>query len=43
MHKREDFPGLDPNQRHYLACGGLDEVWVSPRSAPARPAAEVAA
>jgi succinate dehydrogenase/fumarate reductase flavoprotein subunit len=43
MHKREDCPGLDANQRHYLACGGLDEVWVSPRSAAVRQTEEVAA
>jgi succinate dehydrogenase/fumarate reductase flavoprotein subunit len=36
MHKREDFPSLDVNQRHYLACGGLDEVWVSSRRAAGR-------
>jgi len=27
MHKRLDFPKLDPNQRHYLAVGGLDKLW----------------
>jgi succinate dehydrogenase/fumarate reductase flavoprotein subunit len=43
MHKREDHPGIDVNQRHYLACGGLDEVWVSPRSAAVRQTEEVAA
>lgn len=43
MHKREDFPALDGDQRHYLASGGLDEVWVTPHAAPVLPAAEVAA
>jgi len=27
MHKRLDFPLLDPTQRHYLAVGGLDTLW----------------
>ncbi|HWE75371.1 MAG TPA: FAD-binding protein [Stellaceae bacterium] len=43
MHKREDFPRQDVNQRHYLACGGLDEVWVSSRRAAGRQTKEVAA
>ena len=30
MHKRLDYPLLDPNQRHYLAIGGLDKLWVRP-------------
>ncbi|BDI34281.1 oxidoreductase [Capsulimonas corticalis] len=30
MHKRLDYPQLDPNQRHYLAVGGLDKLWVRP-------------
>ncbi|NTZ18639.1 FAD-dependent oxidoreductase [Paenibacillus sp. JMULE4] len=28
MHKREDFPELDSNQRYRLVSGGLDQVWV---------------
>lgn len=32
MHKYEDYPELDPNQRHYLISGGLDEVWVKSES-----------
>ena len=27
MHKREDFPELDPAQQHHIFSGGLDEVW----------------
>jgi len=27
MHKRLDYPALDPAQRHYLAVGGLDKLW----------------
>lgn len=27
MHKRMDYPQLDPAQRHYLAVGGLDALW----------------
>jgi succinate dehydrogenase/fumarate reductase flavoprotein subunit len=30
MHKRLDHPKLDPNQRHYLAVGGLDQLWTRP-------------
>ena len=43
MHKREDYPGQDAGQRHYLTSGGLDEVWTSTRLAPARDDVEVAA
>jgi succinate dehydrogenase/fumarate reductase flavoprotein subunit len=42
MHKREDFPTQDAEQRHYLVSGGLDEVWVSPRPAPELEIAEAA-
>jgi succinate dehydrogenase/fumarate reductase flavoprotein subunit len=31
MHRRDDFPGQDDGQRHYLTTGGLDEVWTSAR------------
>lgn len=34
MHKRLDYPQLDPNQRHYLISGGLDKVWVRREAAP---------
>jgi succinate dehydrogenase/fumarate reductase flavoprotein subunit len=30
MHKRLDYPKLDPSQRHYLAVGGLDKLWTRP-------------
>jgi succinate dehydrogenase/fumarate reductase flavoprotein subunit len=30
MHKRLDFPQIDPSQRHYLAVGGLDKLWTRP-------------
>lgn len=40
MHKREDFPQLDPAQHHRLLTGGLDDVWVTPE--PVRPVAEMA-
>jgi succinate dehydrogenase/fumarate reductase flavoprotein subunit len=43
MHRREDYPGQDPNQRRYLTSGGLDEVWVAPRPAPALRVEEMAA
>lgn len=29
MHKRDDFPKLDPNQHHRILSGGLDEVWTA--------------
>jgi succinate dehydrogenase/fumarate reductase flavoprotein subunit len=34
MHKRLDHPHLDPNQRHYLAVGGLDRLWTRPVAVP---------
>jgi succinate dehydrogenase/fumarate reductase flavoprotein subunit len=37
LHRRSDFPNLDPAQEHRLISGGLDDVWV--RRAPATPAA----
>ncbi len=30
MHKRSDFPALDPSQQRRLLCGGLEQVWVKP-------------
>jgi succinate dehydrogenase/fumarate reductase flavoprotein subunit len=29
MHRRRDFNSLDPQQRHRITCGGLDELWTS--------------
>jgi succinate dehydrogenase/fumarate reductase flavoprotein subunit len=29
MHKRGDFPAVDPAQHHRLISGGLDRVWVT--------------
>ena len=29
MHRRDDFPTLDPAQQHRILTGGLDEVWTS--------------
>jgi succinate dehydrogenase/fumarate reductase flavoprotein subunit len=34
MHKRLDFPTIDPSQRHYLAVGGLDKLWTRPVPVP---------
>jgi len=34
MHKRVDYPATDPNQRHYLAVGGLDKLWTRPEAVP---------
>ena len=33
LHRRTDFPKLDPNQRHHLISGGLDHVWVRRKEA----------
>jgi succinate dehydrogenase/fumarate reductase flavoprotein subunit len=32
LHRRSDFPNLDPTQRHHLISGGLDKVWVRRRA-----------
>ncbi|MGC4071972.1 MAG: FAD-binding protein [Nibricoccus sp.] len=34
MHKRLDYPKLDPEQRHYLAVGGLEKLWTRPVPVP---------
>lgn len=31
MHRRDDFPDQDAQQRHYVTTGGLDNVWTSVR------------
>jgi succinate dehydrogenase/fumarate reductase flavoprotein subunit len=41
LHRRSDYPKLDPAQEHRLLSGGLDEVWV--RRIPATPGAEALA
>ncbi|GGG74067.1 FAD-dependent oxidoreductase [Paenibacillus radicis (ex Gao et al. 2016)] len=41
MHKRTDYPDIDPNQHYRLLAGGIDDVWVKPEPQPALPAAEV--
>lgn len=28
LHRRTDYPALDPNQTHHLISGGLDDIWV---------------
>ena len=33
MHKRTDFPALDPNQQHHLVARGVDSIELSSRSA----------
>jgi succinate dehydrogenase/fumarate reductase flavoprotein subunit len=32
LHRRSDFPNLDPAQEHHLITGGLDAVWVKRRA-----------
>lgn len=29
MHRRSDFKTLDPQQRHRVICGGLNDLWTS--------------
>ena len=31
LHRRSDFPQLDPAQEHHLTTGGVDEIWVRRR------------
>jgi succinate dehydrogenase/fumarate reductase flavoprotein subunit len=42
MHRRDDFPDQDDQQRHYITSGGLDEVWTSFRPHAAAVYAEAA-
>jgi succinate dehydrogenase/fumarate reductase flavoprotein subunit len=42
MHRRDDFPGQDDRQRHYITAGGLDDVWTSVRPHAATDYAEAA-
>jgi succinate dehydrogenase/fumarate reductase flavoprotein subunit len=32
LHRRSDFPNLDPNQTHHLISGGVDQIWVRRRA-----------
>jgi succinate dehydrogenase/fumarate reductase flavoprotein subunit len=32
MHRHLDYPQQDPNQKHHLLSGGLDQVWVNSES-----------
>ena len=32
LHRRSDFPDLDPTQTHHLITGGLDHVWLRRRA-----------
>jgi hypothetical protein len=43
MHKRYDHLQQDPAQRAYLTTGGLDEIHISARPAPALPPEVLAA
>jgi succinate dehydrogenase/fumarate reductase flavoprotein subunit len=43
MHKRYDHLQQDPSQRAYLTVGGLDEIHISARPAPALPPEVLAA
>jgi succinate dehydrogenase/fumarate reductase flavoprotein subunit len=31
LHRRSDYPNLDPNQTYHLISGGLDHIWVKPK------------
>ncbi len=39
LHRRSDFPDLDPAQEHRLLSGGLDDIWVRRTTATAAAAA----
>jgi succinate dehydrogenase/fumarate reductase flavoprotein subunit len=43
MHRREDHAQTDSAQHHYLTVGGLDEVWIARRPAPAQRVENIAA
>lgn len=32
LHRRSDFPNLDPNQTRHLISGGVDQIWVKRRA-----------
>jgi succinate dehydrogenase/fumarate reductase flavoprotein subunit len=32
LHRRSDYPDLDPNQTHHLNSGGVDQIWVKRRA-----------
>ncbi len=34
MHRRDDHPALDPEQRHHVLSGGLDHVWTETVGVP---------
>lgn len=36
MSKRDDHPGLDPEQHHHILTGGLDHVWTTTGPAESR-------
>jgi succinate dehydrogenase/fumarate reductase flavoprotein subunit len=36
VHRRSDYPSLDPAQQHRLNTGGLDAVWTKAEAGPAR-------
>jgi succinate dehydrogenase/fumarate reductase flavoprotein subunit len=43
MHRREEFPQLDPTQRHHLISSGLDEIAIAAQPAAERSHQELAA
>ncbi|GGJ79854.1 pyridine nucleotide-disulfide oxidoreductase [Pilimelia anulata] len=42
MARRQEYPQLDPGQRHRLTVGGLDELWTAPEPVAGRALAAVA-
>jgi succinate dehydrogenase/fumarate reductase flavoprotein subunit len=36
LHRRSDFPNLDPKLTHQLISGGVDEIWVKDRAVDSR-------
>ncbi|MBB3810287.1 FAD-dependent oxidoreductase [Pseudochelatococcus contaminans] len=43
MHRREDYPTVDPSQLHHVYSCGLDDVWAASAAPLVRQQAEVAA
>lgn len=40
MHRRSDHTSLDPQQRHRIICGGLDEIWINKKTVADNPIAQ---
>ncbi|MET0387631.1 MAG: FAD-binding protein [Polyangiales bacterium] len=36
LNRRVDYPDTDPNQQHYQASGGVDDIWIRNEPVPTR-------